>query len=209
MHVNPIILLLTIILIVVFIVLRRRQAAQSGEKKPSKPKASGPVSPRPPKPEKKPEEVFMDVRQQALATLPESVGMTGQFAPDEPYGALMEMWIADSVVTLACFANGDATFCFRTGGGMSGGGGHEPVRKAAQAFVALAQKALPAMSPAVDQPLPDRDRVRFYALTPHGILTTETGREALGDGDNALAPLFYAGQEVVTQMRQVQGQRAR
>jgi hypothetical protein len=209
MHVNPVILILTIILVVVFIVLRRRQAAQSGGTKPSKPKASGPVSPRPPKPEKKPEEVFMDVRRQALATQPESVGMTGQFGPDEPYGALMEMWIGDSVVTLACFANGDATFCFKSGGGMSGGGGHEPVRKAAQAFVALAQNALPAMSPAVDQPLPERDRVRFYVLTPRGIVSSETGREALGEADNALAPLFYAGQEVVTQLRQVQGQRAR
>ena len=44
-------------------------------------------------------------------------------------------------------------------------------------------------------------------LTPRGVFTTETDREALGEPGSELAPLFYSGQEVVTQMRQVQEQR--
>jgi len=210
MHVNPVILILTVILIVVFVLMRRKRAAAEGGTKPRKTAASSAPAPRPPKKEKPPEEVFMDLRRQAFATPPETVGMTGQFEPDEPFGAMMEMWLSDSVISLACFANGDASFVFKSGGGMVGGGVHEPVRKAAQAFVALAQKAWPAMSPATsDYPLPGQGRVRFYALTPRGIVTAETDREALGEAGDPLAGLFYGGQEVVAQMRQAQEQRAR
>jgi hypothetical protein len=111
------------------------------------------------------------------------------------------------VVTLASFANGDARLYYKTGGGMVGGISHEKVRKAAQEFSALARKALPRMSRVTSYPVPNEDRVRFYVLTPRGIFTTETDREALGEPGNELAPLFYSGQEVVTQMRQVQEQR--
>jgi hypothetical protein len=210
MHVNPVIFTLTVILIIVYFFLRRRRMAAEGGSKPRKP-SSAPAAPRPPKPERPPEEVFMDLRRQALATPAETVGMTGQFGPDEPFGVVMEMWLSDSVVSLACFANGDASFVFKTGGGMVGGGVHEAVRKAAQAFVAVAEKAWSAMSPATDvHPLPDRGQVRFYVLTPRGVVTTETDREALGEAAGSpLAALFYSGQEVVTQMRQVQEQRAR
>ena len=212
MHVNPYIFTATVILIIVYFVMRRKRlAAEGGLAKPKKPSVAPPVSaPKPPKPEKSPEEVFKDLRRNALATSPDSVGGAGQFAPDEPYGGLMEMWLSDSIVSLACFANGEASFVFNTGGGMTGGGVHEPVRKAAQAFVGVAQKAMPAMSPATDQPLPARDHVRFYILTPHGVHTVETDRETLSqESGGALAALFYAGQEVVAQMRKIQEQRTR
>jgi hypothetical protein len=205
MHVNPFILITTIVLIIVFVVMQRRKKAAQEPKKPAK---AAPAAVRPPKPAKPPEEVYAGMRRQALATLPEAVGMAGQFSENEAYGSLMEMGMQNSVVTLACFANGDASFYFNTGGGMVGGGVHEPVRKAAKEFVALAQGALPAMSPATDQPGPGPDMVRFYVLTPSGTLTTEIGRESLAEPGCPLSPLFYSGQEVVAKMRQVQEQRS-
>jgi hypothetical protein len=212
MHVNPYIFTATVILIIVYILMRRKRMAAEGRLPRPKPKPSASAqasAPRPPKPERPPEEVFKDLRQQAFATPPDSVGGAGQFAPDEPYGGMMEMWLSDSIISLACFANGDASFVFNTGGGMTGGGVHEPVRKAAQMFVGVVQKAMAAMSPASEQPLPVQGHVRFYALTPHGIHTAETGREDLGDDGGALSALFYAGQEVVAQMRKIQEQRSR
>jgi hypothetical protein len=119
----------------------------------------------------------------------------------------MEMSIASSVVTLACFGSGDASVFYQTGGGMVGGISHEPVRKAAKEFVAQAQKALPRMKKTTEYPLPSPDSVRFYVLTPKGVFTTETSRQALSDSQNALSTLFYSGQEVVSQMRQVQEDR--
>jgi hypothetical protein len=151
-----------------------------------------------------PAETFMRLRQEAIETPAASLGLAGELKPNEPYGILMEMGVPNSVVTLACFANGDARLYYKTGGGMVGGISHEKVRKAAQEFAALARKALPRMNRVTSYPVPGEDRVRFYALTPRGVFTTETDREALGEPGDQLAPLFYSGQEVVTQMRQVQ-----
>jgi hypothetical protein len=205
MHVNPFVLIATVVLIIVFVVMQRRKMAAQQPKKPVK---AAPSAVRPPKPVKPPEEVYANMRRQALATLPEAVGMAGQFGESEAFGSLMETGLPDSVVTLACFANGDASFYFNTGGGMIGGGVHEPVRKAAKEFVALAQGALPAMSPATDQPPPEPGKVRFYVLTPRGTFTTEIERESLAEPGCTLSPLFYSGQEVVAKMRQVQEQRS-
>jgi hypothetical protein len=205
MHVNPVIFTLTVILIIVFVYLQRKRKLASTGSRP-KPKTGPPVvRERPAKPEKPPEEVFQELRRKAFATDPMSLNINVQ--EGEPYGALMEMGLS-SIVTLVCFANGDASLYYQSGGGMTGGGGHEAVRRTAQQFVGLAQKALPLMSPADGQPLPEPEGVRFYALTPKGILTAQTHREDLSDPHSELGALFYCGQEVVTQMRQVQVQRA-
>ncbi|HXO19415.1 MAG TPA: hypothetical protein VOA87_05755 [Thermoanaerobaculia bacterium] len=153
------------------------------------------------KAEDPPEVTYMKLRRQALEM---DAGRFGGAAEDPPYGALMEMGISNSVVTLACFADGDASVYYRTGGGMIGGVAHESVRKAAKEFVTLAQTALPKMTAAAGSPLPGPDRVRFYVLTARGIFTTETDRQALGQPQSELSTLFYSGQGVVTQMRQVQ-----
>ena len=191
-----------------FIYYRWRQKKAEGPKKPAF--GVGPVQPTrsAPKPAKPPEEVYAGLRKEALETTPMNVGMAGQIQDDEPYGMLMEMSIANSVVTLACFGSGDASVFYQTGGGMVGGISHEPVRKAAKEFVAQAKKVLPRMKKTNEYPLPSPDSVRFYALTPKGAFTVETSRQALsGEPQNALSALFYSGQEVVSQMRQVQEER--
>lgn len=152
-----------------------------------------------------PEEIYMDSRRQALATKPQNLGL--ELKGNEVYGLLMEMGIQTSVVTVVSFVDGDANVYYKAGGGMIGGISHENVRSAAKAFVALAPKALPKMIKATDFPLPGADKVRFYALTPQGVFTTEMNRQALTNAKSELGALFYRGQEVVTQMRQVQEQR--
>lgn len=156
-----------------------------------------------------PEEAYMDLRQQAIETDPKRLVLTSELKPTDAYGALMEMGISSSVVTLACFADGDARVLYKTGGGMIGGISHENVRQASQEFIALARKALPGMTKATDHPLPGPDKLRFYVLTPRGVFTTEADRRVLGRAESALSALYYSGQEVVAQMRQVDEQRAK
>jgi len=205
MHVNPVIFTLTVILIIVFVYMQRKKKLAAAGSAP-KPKTGPPVvREKPVKVERPPEEVFQELRRKAFATDPTSLNINVQ--ENEPYGALMEIGLS-SIVTLVCLANGDASLYYQSGGGMTGGGGHEAVRRTAQQFVGLAQKALPLMSPADGQPLPEPEGVRFYALTPKGVLTAQTHREDLSDPHSELGALFYCGQEVVTQMRQVQAQRA-
>jgi len=207
MSVNPIILIATVILVVIFVMMQKKKR----DAQPKKPKFGvgvppKPAAPRPQKPARPPEEIFADLRKQAFASDPGAMGISVQ--ENEAYGTLMELGMPSSIVTLICFANGDASFCYQSGGGMTGGGAHEAVSKAAKQFILLAEKALPELALTTEQALPQPDTVRFYVLTPKGIFTTEVQREDLADPHSPLGALFYSGQEVVTTMRQVQAQRA-
>jgi hypothetical protein len=189
--------------------MRRKKAQEAGGAS----KGPGPQQPGAPKvvkPKDPPEVVYMNLRKKILETPRESLGLPGEpgeVRPTEPYGLVMEMGLSDSAVMLACFANGDAGVYYQTGGGMKGGLAHESVRKASKELVAQAEKAYPKMIRASGQPVPGPGRVRFYVLTSRGLLTAETDREALADPGNPLGPLFTSGQEVVSQMREVQEQR--
>ena len=216
MHVNPIELTLTILLIAVLVFLqwRKKKLSSKPAPRPGESKAEKEAALRQEvdrltatKPEDPPEVVYAGFRAEALATPPDR--FAGSVADGDPCGALMELGIPSSVVTLACFADGDASLYYQTGGGMRGGIAHESVRQAAQAFIALAKDALSKMIKTTSQPLPGADRVRFYVLTSQGTYTTETDRQALGETQGPLSALFYAGQEVVAQMRQVQEERGR
>lgn len=206
-HITPTKVILVLILVAVLWYTKRKPGA--GKALAGAPGSDLPAA-RPPvaKVEKTPEEVYMGLRQQALNKDPMRLGLPGELKPDEPYGALMEMGIPNNVVTLACFADGDAGIYYKAGGGMKGGIAHENVRKAAKEFVSLAQYVLPKMIKTTAHPLPDVEKVRFYILTPKGTFTTEAHRQALGGTQSELSNLFYSGQEVVAQMRQAQEQKA-
>ena len=51
------------------------------------------------------------------------------------------------------------------------------------------------------QESPDVSRVRFYMVTPHGVLTAEVDEEDLGYGRHAFAPLFQQGIALATAIR--------
>lgn len=210
MHVNPYQFIATVILCVVFWWMRRKKKQESGAAGGPKGAAPQPGIERVVKPKDPPEVVYANLRKKILETPRETLGLPGEPGEVnrmEPYGLVMEMGISDSAVMLACFANGDAGVYYQTGGGMKGGLAHESVRKAVKDLIALAEKALPKMARHTGQPTPGPGKVRFYVLTPRGLVTAETDREALGDPGNQLGPLFYSGQEVVSQMREVQEQR--
>lgn len=206
-HISPIKVLLVIVLVAVLWYTKRKKGPSSPQPAlGGTPRAA--VTQKAPKASRSPEEVYLGLRDAALRKDPEQLFLPDGLKPQEPYGAMMEMGIPNSVVTLACFADGDAGIYYKTGGGMKGGGSHENVRRAAKQFIALSQKALPRMTRTEDHPLPEAEKVRFYVLTPEGTFTTEAHRQSLGGAENELSALFYSGQEVVAQMRQVQEQKA-
>ena len=207
-HIHPLEPIGVIVLIVVLWYLRKKKAEQAGGAKGSPARNAGAAVERAARPEPQPEAVYMNLRRRAIETVPDTLGLPGEIKEQDAYGLLMEMAVPNSTVTLACFANGEANLYYRTGGGMVGGIAHENVRNAAKELVALAQQSLPLMSKTRDYPLPGQDSVRFYALTPRGVLSTETDRAALADPQNELSALFYSGQEVVSQMRQAQAEKS-
>lgn len=208
-HISPFQLIFMAALIAAFLYIRKKKAAESGPAAlPGRGGLPRAVAERPAKPQEPPEVVFEKLRKRALETSADSLGQAGAVPENEPYGLLMEIGMPDSVLTLACFADGDAGLYYRSGGGMKGGIAHDNVRRVAKEFVALAPKALPKMVPATTHPLPGPGKVRFYALTQKGVFTREMDREALGESPDEFSALFHSGQEVVTQMRQVQAQRS-
>ena len=210
MHVNPYQFIATVILCVVLWYMRRKKAQEAGATNGPKGAVAQPGVQKVVKPKDPPEVVYANLRKRILETPRESLGLPGEpgeVKPMEPYGLVMEMGISDSAVMLACFANGDAGVYYQTGGGMKGGLAHESVRKASKDLIAQAEKAMPKMARYTGQPTPGAGKIRFYVLTPRGVASAETDREALADPSNQLAPLFYSGQEVVSQMREVQEQR--
>lgn len=209
-HIHPIQWVLLIVAIAALVWYRKKNAP------PKNADGSGlPVQPRtsvtqkaPEKPEESAETVYKDLRKKALETPRSRISLPEGYPEDAPHGLVMEMGIPGSVVTLVCFANGDASVYYRAGGGMVGGIGHETVRTVAKDFVSLAVTVLPRMIQPNGFPLPGPDKVRFYALTAKGPYTIETEREALADPGSELAPLYYTGQEVVAEMRLVQEQKS-
>lgn len=192
-HIHPYQVIGVIVLIAVLWYVRKRKAeAAGGSPGAGKggPGGRAAVVQKVAKVEEPPETIYMNLRRKALETNPQTLGLPGDFKEDEPYGLLMELGMPNSVVTLACFADGDARVYYKTGGGMVGGVSHESIRKASKDLIALTQKALPRMTKTNTHPLPAQDRVRFYALTSRGTFTTETDRRALAKPERAFDPVF-------------------
>jgi hypothetical protein len=205
LHIYPWEIFVIVVGVAALLYFRRRERGQAA---PFRLPGFAPTAPARSAPSARVPETYLELRQQAIETDPKRLGLPGKLDPAAPYGVLMEMGMPSSVVTLACFADGDARLYYQTGGGMIGGIGHESVRKVARELVAQTRKILPRMTRTASYPLPGLDRVQFYALTPGGVFTIATSREALGESRSDLAALFQSGQEVVAQMREVQEQKA-
>jgi hypothetical protein len=115
----------------------------------------------------------------------------------------METGYPDATVSLVAMADGAASLYLSTGGGMIGAGQHPKPAAAARSLVALASHNLERLKTATDKPLPAPGRVRFYVLTKRGVLTAEAGESELGESRHDLSPLFYAGQDLISEMRKV------
>lgn len=145
---------------------------------------------------------YEDLRSQALAAKPGDFGIPA--GASAAFGVLMEMDVDGVTATIVAFSTGDASLYFSSGGGTIGGGAHERVANAARALVAKANTAVGAMEGVSTFPRPGRGETVFYVLTPGGVFRARGETEALAEGRGALAGLFEAGQEVLTQFRLVE-----
>ena len=139
------------------------------------------------------------LRKRALSVPPGEVGITP--VADEPFAVVMDIGFPQAVVTLAAFSSGEASLYFSNGGGIVGGSTHEPVRKAAIAFVHDAARFTGQMQPAADYPSASAGNVIFYVRTSGKVLKAEAPEAELASGKHALAPLYLAAQNVITQLR--------
>ena len=145
------------------------------------------------------------LREHALGLTASDVGATPASRASGVLSVLMELGFEGAAATLAVFADGTTSLYYSSGGGIIGAGEHTEVREVAEAFLRRAEASLPSLSPTTATPLPASGRVRFYVRTTKGTLTAEGGVEDLGYGRHHLAPLFHAGDSVITALRRVTG----
>lgn len=148
---------------------------------------------------------YEDLRRQALDVQPADLGLTLDASSGAPrvYGVVMETGYPEGTASLVAFASGDASLYLSSGGGIVGGGAHGAVRNAAADLIATAQVHLRELAPTDAFPRPAVDRVRFHVLTTSGVLTAEAAEDDLGENRLALSAVFYAGHDVLTELRTV------
>lgn len=147
--------------------------------------------------------IYAQLRDRALHTPAADLGLAHPHDSAVPFAVLMEMGMPKAVVSLVAFSTGDASLYFSTGGGVIGGIGHERVVAAGRRLVAQSQELVPSMTKAKDTPLPKPGRLRFYVRTQQGLFVAEAAEQDLIAKKNDLWPLFYAGNDLITELRLV------
>lgn len=154
-------------------------------------------------------ELYASLRDRALHTDLDDLGIRVSLneGAREPvvYGIVMDMDIDGETATLVAFITGDASLYLSTGGGWIGGIEHPPVVEAARHFIEAANGLdFDGRTAATSFPRPGPGQVHFYLLTSGGVLLLTAPADALETGNGALAPLYAAGQAVITRFREVE-----
>jgi hypothetical protein len=145
-------------------------------------------------------EPYKHLRAQALQLNAAEVGIG-----DSTLGVLMETGYPEAVVSLLALADGTTSLYFSNGGGIIGSGQREGPAVAARSLVAFAAHNLGYLVEAIDYPLPEPGHTRFYVLTSNGVVTADAPERDFGENRHVLSPLFYAAQELITEIRTSDG----
>jgi hypothetical protein len=149
-----------------------------------------------------PADIFGDLRTQVLTLDPRTADF--EPSPEHPrvWGALMEMGMDVGVASLVGLVDGSTSLYLSSGGGMIGGGEHEAIADATRRFLGVLEEHLDELSPDTDSELPGDHEVDIRALTYDGRLSARAVDDDLAEERHPLSPVFYAGQDVITLLRQ-------
>jgi hypothetical protein len=151
-----------------------------------------------------PEEVYLGLRNIWFTTKPEDLDITFEPESKVPYAIVMDIGIDGNTATIVSSIIGDGSMYTSTGGGVIGGIEHENVRKASIDFVTVAGGLIEKTKLTTEFPLPSGNNIKFYLITPSGVYTTEeVDADLLASGSHELSPLFFAGNDVITELRAI------
>ena len=150
-----------------------------------------------------PEDVYLGLRSIWLDTPPEELGVDFEEGSQTPYAVVMDIGLDNGTATIVSSIFGDGSMYTSTGGGIIGGIEHESVRDASIYFVEISASFIGKMELVDKYPLPSPNHVKFYVVTPSGIYTAdEADPNLLASGNYELSPLFLAGNDVITALRE-------
>jgi hypothetical protein len=144
-------------------------------------------------------EVYEGLRQQVLRLTPDQLG--DAFADAPILALLMETGYPEAVATLVGVVDGTSSLYFSNGGGIIGAGTHTAVAEANTRWLERGLTFLPEL-PAMAEPSPPGEGItQFVAVTPEGLRGAIAPEDELGNGRHPLSRLFYAAQDVITEIR--------
>jgi hypothetical protein len=141
------------------------------------------------------------LREMILATTAKDLGLTPSAEFPRVCGVVMDWPLENATATIVSLADGTASLYTTSSFGIIGGGAHDAVRRAARRFVGIAETCFDGSRPVTAFPYPAADRIAFYLLCYDGVRAIETALGPVQAGTGAYAPLFDAGQVVLTQLR--------
>ncbi len=146
-------------------------------------------------------EEIPDLRNMFLAKSPRDFGIVSTQEHPRVWAVLMEMGYPEGTATLLAVVDGSVSLYTSTGGGILGAGGYPSVRRRAMHFLSTAEQYLEEFQKTSEYPLPGPGRTKFYLMTFSGTFTGDFDENALGEGHHKLSKLFYAGQDVLSDLR--------
>jgi hypothetical protein len=154
-----------------------------------------------------PSEVYLGLRDIWFTSTPEETGISVDPNSTTPYAVVMDIGFEEGTTTIVSSIAGDGSMYTSSGGGIIGGIDQETVRTASIGFVETAQDFVDHMELVTEYPLPGAENIKFYLITLNGVFTTEeVNADLLASGDHELSPLFYAGNDVITELRLISGE---
>ena len=150
------------------------------------------------------DDIYSELRDQALSVDPTEIGVAPSDDHPNVWGVVMDLGYPEGTATLVGLSDGSTSLYTSSGGGVIGGGDHSTVAEATLRWLRVAEDMLAALEPATEFPLPDAGDVAFTVLTYSGRYRASAPEAALGAGDAPLSPLFYAGHDVITELRHVE-----
>jgi hypothetical protein len=152
-----------------------------------------------------PAEVYTDLRRQVLGLTPDQLEEGIRVGDAQVIALLMETGYPEAVATLVVVADGTSSLYFSNGGGLIGAGEHAAVADASRRLLLKGHEFLPQLTSVTDPPLPAEGTTQFAVVTREGLRGAVAPEAELGQGEHPLSPLFYAGHDVITQIRLVEG----
>ena len=146
-------------------------------------------------------EALPDLRSMFLTQSPRNFGIVPTQVHPRVWAVLMEMGYSEGTATLLAVVDGSVSLYIFTGGGILGAGGYPSVRRKAMEFLNTAEQYLEEFQKTSEYPLPGPGRTKFYPMTFSGTFTGDFDENALGEGRHKLSKLFYAGQDVLSDLQ--------
>lgn len=144
-----------------------------------------------------------ELRLMVLNLSPKDIGITKENFPHPVFAIVMETGFPEGSFTLSSVADGSTSLYFSSGGGIIGGGEHERVRKASSYFLSGAQHFSEKGQKVTIFPKPAAGKVIFYFLTFEGVRSYTASEDDFGNQKNELSDLFFAAQNVITELRKI------